>query len=202
MAGLTEAQRQRLLSFAQRRLRRLLTTPWAQRLLAITSPEDILEETYRKVLSRERDPRDGRALPASSLRSIPTFIHGLESIINSEVSNWVNLAEITFLHEELDMQNDDGGCVVLADPDWPRTLMRRDLHRVLFARLRRKAAAEPGLLPILDYWEPRFLDADRIAGPEFDKNLVQRVRQLARKVLWELATEAEPHAVDGRDMLL
>ena len=39
LAALTAAQHQLLLAFAARRLRRHANTPWAQRLLALISPE-------------------------------------------------------------------------------------------------------------------------------------------------------------------
>jgi hypothetical protein len=203
LAELTEAHRQQLVAFAQRRVRRLVITPWTQRLLAITSPEDIVAETYRKILSGERCPLEGRVLPAKSLLSTEAFIRALEGIIRSEISNWVKLAEGTFPHEPVDEANPDCKGMRLADPaDSPGSVGRRDLQQALFTRLRQRALAEPELVPVIEYWAPRFLEADRIATSEFDQNLVCRVRQRARRILWELAAEAEPHALDGRGMLL
>ena len=203
LAALTEAQRQQLVSFARKRVNRLATTPWAQRLLAITSPEDIVAEAYEKLLCGESRVQEGRVLKPEDLLDAKAFIRGVQGIIQSDISNWITLAEGTFPHEAVDETDPDSNSMRLSDPaDSPRILARRDLRQALFIRLRQKTQAEPQLLSVIEDWEPRFLEADRIAGPEFDKNLVQRVRRLARKVLWELATEAEPHAVDGRDMLL
>jgi hypothetical protein len=203
LAALTVVQHQQLLRFAERRLRRLATTPWTQRLLALTSPEDIVAETHRKVLSGELNPREGRVLSAKHRLNTQAFLSGLRSVINSEICNLVNLTEGTIPHQPLHEESPDGKSMELADPaDSPRTLALRDLQHALFVRLRRRAQAEPDLLPVIDYWEPRFLEADRIAGSEFDQNLVYRVRQHARGILWELAMEAEPHSFDGREMLL
>ncbi|MCX6929106.1 MAG: hypothetical protein NT154_38705, partial [Verrucomicrobia bacterium] len=173
------------------------------RLFAIMSPEDIVAEARRKVLSGERNVPVRHLLPPNPGGSIQAFLLGLKGVINSEIYNLANLAEGAIPHHSLDQENPERGPVELPDPwDSSRALARRDLQRALFARLRRIAQREPELLPVIDYWEPRFLETDRIAGSEFDQNLVYRVRQHARRVLWELAKEAEPHALDGREMLL
>jgi hypothetical protein len=62
LAELTETHRQRLIVFAQRRVRRLAITPWTQRLLAIASPEDIVaEKTCKRPAPIDEEP------PASGL---------------------------------------------------------------------------------------------------------------------------------------
>ena len=203
LEALTPKQHELLLRSAERSLRRFATTPWRQRLFAIIPPEDIVADALHKLLSGERNPQEGRVLPPNHRRNVEAFLIGLKGVINSEISNLASWAEGAIPHHSLEKQSPEGGAVELPDPvDSPGALARRDLQCALFDCLRSRAQEEPELLPVIDAWEHRFLEADRIAGSEFDQNLVYRVRQHARRILWELAKEAEPQALDGREMLL
>ena len=55
---------------------------------------------------------------------------------------------------------------------------------------------------MIRHWSELFYVADRIAGPEFDPNLVYRVRQHSRRIFRELAGEIQPGEVTGLEMLL
>jgi hypothetical protein len=95
------------------------------------------------------------------------------------------------------------GTVEVPEPlDFARLVELRDLKRELFARLELVLQNEPALTPVIRHWSEIFYVADRIAGPEFDPNLVYRVRQHSRRIFRELAGEIEPGEVTGLEMLL
>jgi hypothetical protein len=203
VTALTENQHQRLLAHAAKRMRRLLSVPEMERCLARKSPDDIVHDSLQKVLLGESHQKEGRKLSLKGRQSTDDFLAFVQGIINSDVSNTVRSCEVSFPHISLGDPETEPGTVEVPEPfDFARLVELRDLKRELFARLELVLQNEPALTPVIRHWSELFYVADRIAGPEFDPNLVYRVRQHSRRIFRELVVEIQPGEVTGLEMLL
>jgi hypothetical protein len=202
LRALTEEQHQRLRAFARKRLDRAALRPNLQRLLAGATPEDLVDAALEKLLLGDTYPKKGRKLPSKNRQSTDAFLRCVMGIINSDLSNLATSAEASFLHLSFSEEEDGVGGVQVAEPlSIASLLQRRDFERQLFARLEPIMQNEPSLAPVIHHWSEHFQFADRIAGPEFDPNLVYRVRQHAQRISRELAQEIQPGQVTGLEML-
>jgi hypothetical protein len=187
VAALTEAQYQHLRAFAAKRLRRLqgrqdLAQFWTGKI-----PEDLVHDAIQKVLLGDTHPKKGRRLSPKNRQTPQAFMECIMGIVNSELSHAVQ-AGLRFPRISCgDLEHDVSP---LAVPEWSDTAglaERRDIKSELFTRLDVIAQAQPSLKPVIRHWSAHFHETDRIAGPEFDQNLVHRVRQHARRIMSELA---------------
>ncbi len=179
----------RLRSFAARRLRTASRLPNAARLLDLLEPDDLIGIALEKVLSRRRCLPEAHQLGRLHSSRLDCFTNALRSVINSEISNLTTRAEARTQHLRIDVP---GGLSTLM-PNHPTDLYAelnlRDLHRLLFPRLRSWAARKPDLLLVIQAWEEVFLDADRIPDPLRNRKRVLLVRQRARQILVQLVAE-------------
>jgi hypothetical protein len=203
VSALTEEQHQTLKGFAAKRMRRLRAAPGMERCLGGKSPEELVHDAFEKVLQGDSHPRKGRKLSAKNRQSTDAFIDCVRGIINSDLSNLVRSFEVSVPHVPLGDPEAEPDTVELSDPgNFVRQLEQRDTQRELFVRLEQLLQNEPALEPIIRHWHEHYQVSDRIAGPEFDVNLVYRVRQHAQRILHELAKEGQANDVTGMEMLL
>jgi hypothetical protein len=203
LEAITPKQVQQLQAFARQRLRRAANTPWLQRYLTLTSAEDLVQEAKAKLLLGEQFPRTGRRLKPRDRVSVQACLACLRGIIESDLSHLLNVARGRGEHLSVGDSRTEPGTVDPPDPlDPAGELVRRDLRRVGFARLRERAAAEHDLLPAIRGWEEGFLTDDRIAAEELDRKSAHRLRVMFREVLQRLAGELNVTPVSGKEMLL
>lgn len=200
VAALSTEHRQQLLGFTRYRLRAVTNSRHLQRCLAAMGAEDLVAEALLKLQLGEQDPSLGRRLKPQNLTAPEKFLACVKGVINSDLNHLVATAlnqphTVGVGDPEADPQTVDPASA----EDLPSMLTRRDLHRVLFAKLHRRIEQRPALLEVVRDWEQNF-DADRIGDSDHDPNLVHRVRVLAREILDEFAQEAG--LAHGREMLL
>jgi hypothetical protein len=195
LEAITPEQERQLQAFARLRLRRVAYAPWLQRYFASISAEDLVQQAKTKVLIGEAFPRAGRRLTARNRASVEACLACLRGIMQ--------IARRRGEHLPVGDAGADLGNVDPADPlDPVAHLARRDLSRVVFARLRERAAAEPDLWPALQRWEEGFLSDDRVAAGELDRKPAYRLRVFAREILKELSAELSVAPVSGREILI
>ena len=201
--NLTEVQHRHLRAFAARRLGRLVFAAAWPRILARTSPDDLVHRAVEKVLDGERNPRQGRTLSARDRASTDAFVACLTGIINSELSHLICSAEARYGHVSAQTGEETSDDVVeVADPRNLRTTVElRDLKVALFRNLRAATVDRPKLWPIIDAWETVFLEDLRIPTTGFDRRLVSELRELARGIYTRLTRAARPKAPKGVEML-
>lgn len=204
VTALTEEQHQHLRNFAAKRMRRLLDWwPVLSRCLARKSPDDIVHDALVKILLGESQPGRGRKLKVKNRESTDAFVHYVRAIINSELSNTIRSFEACSPQVSLSDPETEAGAVEMPEPlNFVAQVERHDLQRELFTRLELVLQKEPALAPVIRHWQEHFQVADRIGGPEFDRNLVHRVRQHAQRICRELAREIGTSEVTGVEMLL
>ena len=169
----------------------------------MTAPEDLVAEAFLKLQLGEENPLLGRHLKARNRTSTEVFLESVRGIINSDLDHVVQEAKARYLHLPVgDVDNEPGAIDPAASEDPYQLLSRRDLQRVLFAKLYKRVRHEPTLLGVVQDWEARFLDDDHIGVKGQDSNMVHRVRQFAREILAELAAELSPSPGDGKEMIL
>lgn len=190
VAALTEEEHRYLRAFAAKRLRRLQGQQALAHFLTGKIPEDLVHDALQKVLIGDKHPKKGRKLAVKNRQSPQAFMQCIMGIINSVLSHAVQ-TELRF--PQISCGDVEQEVTPLAVPEWSDTAgvaERRDLQSELFTRLDLIARTEPSLKPIIRHWSANFHDTDRIAGPEFDQNLVHRVRQHARRIMHELGAES------------
>ena len=204
VAALTPEQLQQIHSFTDRKLQRALRRPGMDRLLAGKIPQDFVNAVIAKFLTWESGLGRGRQLPESARRNSEVFVRWFMGAISSEITNLAASTEAARKHLTVAGNDEDESVSIdLIEPlDFMRLLERRDLQRVLFARLNKIVLTEPALGPVIRHWEEHFEFSDRIGGPEFDHNLVDRVRQHARSILRTLARELPAQSPTGIEMLM
>lgn len=169
-------------------MRRVSKRDGVERLLAGRLPDDLVHGAIAKLLLGELHPQQGRRLLLKHRRSAEAFMRCVMGIINSDLRNLITSSEAIAVH--LPVGEEETGAVTPLEPTDPfGMLQRHDLRRVMFERLEALLPSEPALEPVIRHWAQHFADADRIAGPEFDVNLVHRVRRHARGILRTLALE-------------
>ena len=191
--GLTEIQHRELRHFAERRLTRLRNKGGpAVQVLSLTTAEDLVHQAITSILLGELDSERGRRLSAKARQDAVSLLWPLMSIMNSDLQNLVSRMEVS-LRQEADQSGQDPWRDIMDPVDHELLVQRRDLQNVLFERLRQVLPQEPALGQVIDHWEKHFLESDRIAGPDFDENLVRRVRRHARRILSaRLKNQIEP----------
>jgi len=184
-------------------MRRLLDSPVPPRCVARKSPDDIVHDALEKILLGESQPGRGRKLKAKHRESMDAFVQSVRAIINSNLSNTIRSFEARCPHVSLGDTDTEAGTAKMPEPlNFAGQMERHDLQRELFSRLELVVQKEPALAPVIRHWQENFHVADRIAGPEFDINLVYRVRQHAQRICRDLAREIGTSEVTGMEMLL
>jgi hypothetical protein len=204
VAALTTEQLQRIHSFADHKLQHALRRPGMDRLLGGKIPQDLVNTVIAKFLMFESKPGHGRLVPATARRSPEAFVRWLMGAISSEITNLAASLEAARKHLPIaGNEEDEWAAIELVEQlDLMRLLERRDLQRVMFARLNQIALNEPALAPVVRYWEQHFEFSDRIGAPEFNHNSIERVRQHARSILKSLARELPAESPTGMEMLI
>lgn len=202
LAALSLDQYNKLIGFAKYRLRIVTTSRSLQGCLAGLQGEELVAQAVLKLQLGELNPALGRHLKARNRSSLDGFIACLKGVIESDLNHLACQARSRYEHLPVgDSESEPGYFEPEALEDAQGYLSRRDLHQVLFHRLRKRLARKPDLLEVVRDWEERFLEDYRVGNGEDDVNLVHRVRRLAREILAELSAEFLP-ALDGREMLL
>ena len=203
LEAITPKQEQQLTNFARRRLSRINGGERLRQFFCSLSPEDLVQDAKYKVLLGEEVPGAGRRLKARNRVSVEAFINCLRGIIESDLSSLLKAANRRSQeHLPVGDTESEPGMVDPRDPlDQADEIARRDLRRVVFARLRENLAAEPGLLPRMLQWEEGFLEDDRVAADALDRKPAQRLRELVRPICKELSSEVSP-APTGKEILL
>ena len=203
LAALTTSQYQHLARFARWRLHAVSSSRRLRQCLAVVDPEDLVNEALVKVLLGDDNPALGRHLKRSHLASLDKFLVAVKGMISSDLSNLISGARGRSEHLALGDPDEIPGTVDLAIPeDLHQSLLRRDLHKVLFAELYERIRHQPALLGVVQSWERRFFDDDRIGSLGQNPALIHRVRRLVREILVELESEFSSVPGDGREMLL
>jgi len=204
VAALSPKQLQQIHSFADRKLQHAMGRPGMDRLLAGKIPEDLVNAVIAKFLVFELEPGHGRLVPASARRNTEAFMCWLMGAISSEITNLAASSEAARKHLPVAGSEEDKGAAfeLVEQLDFMKLLERRDLQRVMFARLNQITLNEPALAPVVRHWEEHFEFSNRIGGPEFNHNLVERVRQHARSILKSLARELPAESPTGMEMLI
>ena len=161
-----------------------------------------MHQALLKLHLGEDNPSLGRHLKARNRVSMKAFIACVIGVISSDVYNLVNEARHRHEHAFVGDPEQEPGAVEPAElQDAQDLLSRRDLHRVFFKRLYQRIKNQPALLAVVQDWEQRFYDDDRIGSTGINRDLVYRVRQLAREVIADFG-ELRPAINDGKEMLL
>ena len=202
LSALSEEQYHRLIGFARFRLRAATNSRWLQQCLGATDAEDLVHQALLKLHLGEDNPSLGRHLKARNRVSMKAFIACVIGVISSDVYNLVNEARHRHEHAFVGDPEQEPGAVEPAESqDAQDLLSRRDLHRVFFKRLYQRIKNQPALLAVVQDWEQRFYDDDRIGSTGINRDLVYRVRQLAREVIADFG-ELRPAIHAGKEMLL
>jgi hypothetical protein len=203
LAAMSHTQYRRIIGYARLRLRAAAGTRWLQRFLAATDAEDLVHQALLKLLLGEQDPALGRHLKSGHRVSQTAFAACIKGVVNSELSNLVNSARARCQHCSIgDPDMEPGAVDPAAGPDPRDILSRRDLHRLFFRQLYERIETKPALLDVVRDWEQRFYEDDRIGRVGLNRDLVYRVRQLAREVVADLSEGTSPSLGDGKDLLL
>lgn len=193
----------RLAGFARLRLRSVTTSRQLQQHFAAVTAEDLVQEALLKLLLGEHEPTLGRHLKTHNRTSLEAFVSCVKGVINSDLNTLVKAACFRCDHVFTGNPEHEPGAIDPVEPhDAAGLLSRRDLHRTLFAKLYGRIQNRPMLLRVVQDWEERFLDDDRIGDDGMDRKLAFRIRKLAREIIAELAAEVSPAVGDGREMLL
>jgi hypothetical protein len=186
-SALTIEQYRRLIGFARFRLRAATNSRWLQQSLGAAEPEDLVHQAILKLYLGEENPSLGRHLKQRQRLSVETFINGVKGIISSDLSNLVNEARYRHEHTFVGDPEEESGAVEPAEyGDTQEHLCRRDLQRVFFRQLYQRIQNQPALLAVVQDWEQRFYSDDGIGDANLNRDLVYRVRQLAREVMADL----------------
>ena len=203
LSALSETQYRRLLGYARLRLRAAASTRWLQQCLAATDGEDLVHQAVLKLLLGEQDPALGRHLKPGHRVSQEAFVACVKGVICSDLSNLVNSARSRHNHAFIGDPDVEAGAVEPVEAQDPRDLLsRRDLHRVFFRQLYERIATRPALLAVVQDWEQRFYEDDRIGHTGSNRDLVYRVRRLAREIVAGLSDRLSPSAGTGKELLL
>jgi hypothetical protein len=201
LSALSEEHYQRLIGFARFRLRAVANSRWLQQCLAVTDAEDLVHQAILKLHLGEQDPSLGRHLKPHHCGNMESFLACVKGVINSDLSNLVNEARHRHPHSFIGDPEQESDAV--EPPESQNThdlLSRRDLHRVLFQQLYQRIANQPALLEVVQDWDRRFDDDDRIGSVGMNRDLVYRVRQLARDIIAELGADVSPTFSGGKEM--
>jgi len=205
LSALSEDQYHRLVGFARLRLRAATNSTWLQRCFGVMDAEDLVNQAFLKLHLGECNPSLGRHLKAHNRVNIEAFIACVKGIISSDLYNLVNAARNRHEHLFVGDSESEPDAIDPVEPRDPRDLLsRRDLHRVFFKKLYQRMH-QPSLLDIVRDWEARSLDDDYIGRAGMDdmnRDLVRRVRKLAREVIAEIETDITPGFVQGEPMSL
>ena len=201
LQALSTEEHRKLESFARALLKRAGKTPPAKRYLAMTSPGDLVNEVFSKVLLGDCNPKLGRRLKRHNREGTPAFLACLRGLIADEVKNKSTRAEAAIPHLPIGDEVEEPGMIDPPDQtDADRLLMRRDLREVLLTKLREQGIEAPELLPNVELWEESFLVDDRVPVTDTGHKWTHQVRESARQMLEELARE-QNLGEDGREML-
>lgn len=199
--ALSDERHRQLESLAKALMERAGVTEQARRYLAQTSPLELLDEVFYKVLRGDRDRKLGRQLKRRDRASTDAFIARLRGFIADEVKTRAGRAEAAIPHLPIGDEAEEPGMIDPPDPTDPiRLLEHRDLKRAILAELWRAAKREKRLLPVIQRWEESFLADDRVPLTEAGHKPTHRARTLTRRFLQRLAREQE-FGQDGREML-
>jgi hypothetical protein len=206
LSALSEDQYRRLVGFTRLQLRATANTRWLNQCLAIIDGEDLVHEAILKLYLGEHDPSLGRHLKPRNCASMDSFLACVKGVISSDLYNLVHEARNRIQQQFIGDSEIEEGAVEPIDPiDAHDLLSRRDLHRVFFKKLYKRIENQPSLLSVVRDWEERALDDDRIgrAGMNrLNRDLVCRVRQLAREIISDLAGDITPAHDEGKEMSL
>lgn len=203
LSALSDDHYRRLIGFARLRLRAVTTSRWLQQCLNATDAEDLVHQAVFKLHLGEDDPSLGRHLKARNRVSMESFLACVKGIISSDLYNLVNEARSRHEHVVIGDPEDCLGAVEPAEAEDARALLsRRDLHRVFFKKLYTRITNQPALFSVVQDWERRSLDDDRIGSTGMNRDLVYRVRQLAREIMADLEAENSPALDDEKGMSL
>jgi hypothetical protein len=199
--ALSDEQHRQLEGFAGALLKRAGETEQARRYLAQTTPLELLDEVFYKVLRGDRNRKLGRQLKRRDRASIDAFMARLRGFIADEVKTRAGRAEAAIPHLPIGDEAEEPGMIDPPDPTDPiRLLEHRDLKRAILAELCRAAKREKKLVPVIQRWEESFLADDRVPLTEAGHKPTHRTRTLTRRFLRRLAREQEL-GQDGREML-
>lgn len=203
LSAVSKEQYDRLVGFARFRLRAATNSRWLQQCLAATDPSDLVHEAIFKLLLGEDNPSLGRHLKSRNRVSMDAFLACVKGVISSDLYNLVHEARNRHEHVFIGDPEQEPGAVELAEPrDTYRMISRKDEHRVFFKKLYQRIENQPALLEVVRQWEERSLDDDRIGDGCLNRDLVCRVRQVAREVIADLGAKLSPRLDDGEGMSL
>jgi hypothetical protein len=201
LSAFSEQHYRRLVGFARRRLRAVANSRWLQQCLTVTDAEDLVHQAIFKLLLGEHDPSLGRHLKPRNRVNLDAFVACVKGVVSSDLYNLVNEARNWHEHTFVGDPDQEPGAVEPTEPqDTHDLLSRRDLHRVLFQQLYQRIENQPALLTVVQDWEGRFFDDDRIGGAGSNRDLVYRVRQLVREIIADLDAAVSPAISDGKEM--
>lgn len=203
LSALSNEHYRKLIGFARVRLRKSTDSHCLQQCLAVVDAEDLVHQAILKLYLGDEDPSLGRHLQACHRTSMAGFLACVKGIIASDLNTLVCEAPNRYEHEFIGDPEQEPGAVEVSGKENVHDLAsRRDLQRVLFKKLYSRIQNQPSLLAVVEDWERRFLDDERVGSEGADRNLVFRVRELAREIIADLAAEFSPSVEDGREMLL
>lgn len=201
LSAFSEQHYRRLIGFARLRVRAVANSRWLQQCLSATDAEDLVHQSIPKLLLGEHDPSLGRHLKPRNRVSLDAFIACVKGVISSDLYNLVNKARHRHEHTFIGNPDQEPGAVEPTESqDTHELLSRRDLHRVLFQQLYQRIENQPALLTVVQDWEGRFFDDDRIGGVGSNRDLVYRVRQLVRDIIADLDVAVSPAISGGKEL--
>jgi hypothetical protein len=201
LSALTEDQYRRLVGFARFRLRAAANSRWLQQCLGAADGEDLVHQAFLKLQLGEENPSLGRHLKARNRVNMEAFLACVKGVISSDIFNLVTAARQRHEHVSIGDPQQQPGAVEPAELLDPQDLLsRRDLHRVFFGKLYQRIKHQPALLAVVQDWEQRFFDDDRIGSVGANRDLVYRVRRLAREVIVDFG-EHFPEISQCQEML-
>jgi hypothetical protein len=203
LSALSNEQYNNLVGFARYRIRTLTDSRWLQRCLALIDGEGLVAHCLLKLQLGEADPSLGRRLKRRNRASLQAFMACVKGIIESDIHRMV--AEARNRCAQLPPV---GAATDPCDVNPPATknsnllFSRRDLHRVILRKLRRRLSRKPvALLPVIRDFGYPFPGDQWNASEDHAPSHLLRVQQLTSGSLAELAAEFSP-ALDGEEMLL
>lgn len=203
LAALTSKQYDKLVGFARYRLWALIQSQHLQHCLATLRPEDLVAEAVLKLELGDQDPSLGRHVSPEYRSDPERFLACIKGIIESDLNHLATAARTRYPELPVGDPEVEPGTVDPAAPeDTYAVLSRRDLHQVLFRQLYARIHRQPALLAVVQDWEQRFPDGDRIGHGEQQPRRVLRVRLLVQEILHELSTELEAGWARGRELVL
>jgi hypothetical protein len=128
------------------------------------------------------------------------FMACVKGIISNDLNNLVTKARNRYEQKHSGDPDQNPNANEPTDPQEICDLLsREDIHIVFFKKMYERIETQPALLDALTDWEQRFCEDDRVTNGDLNQNHLDRMGQLAREIVHELATKVSTMAKNSSD---